>query len=162
MHKFGKEKKKCTTKRQKEAKRSVSTTSGASVTMGSSPSAERESTSETVAVAMVSVAESEGNPPKRTRIDSTFLSSADCEVRQRQTEAITTQLSSTSATERKTKSLATESQAPMSDASSSTATYTIIDLAAVNSLLEFTSCCMCRGAVNIEREKREFGIAVKL
>lgn len=162
VHKFGKKRKKCTTKRQKEPRASSLTTSGASITMGSSQSAECELARETVDVAAVFVPESGRNSPSRTRIDSTFVSSEDCEVRQQQAEAITAQVSSTSAMERKMKSLATESEAPMSDASSSAATYTVTNLAAVNSLLEFTACCVCRRGVNIEREARKFGVAVKL
>ncbi|KAM7295256.1 hypothetical protein ISCGN_024761, partial [Ixodes scapularis] len=126
------------------------------------PTTEREPASETAAASAVSeplvspVADSGG---RRTRIDSTFLTSKDREVLQRQAEKKTAELSSTSATDRKMKMLATKCDAAPS---SSPLTYTIVNLDAVNSLLELTACRVCRGSVSIERETHDFGLAVKL
>ncbi|KAH7959532.1 hypothetical protein HPB49_011646 [Dermacentor silvarum] len=67
-------------------------------------------------------------------------------------------LSSTSASKRKMRTLATARE----DSDPSAATYMIVDLSAINRLLERTNCRTCRGAVSIKNGARDYGIAVKL
>lgn len=110
---------------------------------------------------VIAAAQADGAGPavrhERIRCDSTFLTSADIAVREQQAQQRISELASVSATERKTKCLASECSAP-----SSSTTYTILDLDVVNSLLEVAVCRVCSGALTIERDTREYGIAVKL
>lgn len=107
-------------------------------------------------VAAAAVQDTGAARPERTRLDSTFLTSADCALREQQTQQRLSQLASVSATERKMKCVASDS------APSSTTAYTVVDLDVVNNLFEVGSCRVCRGDLTIERDTREYGIAVKL
>lgn len=100
----------------------------------------------------------DNRPAGHVRIDAVYLSSADKEILQRQADKKTEELASVSATERKIKL-----QAPDCGAQSSSSTkYTAVDLHTANDLLCFTECRVCKGAVSLERDVHEFGIAVKL
>ncbi|KAH7966551.1 hypothetical protein HPB49_017444 [Dermacentor silvarum] len=95
----------------------------------------------------------------RVRIDSTFLTTADRDMIERRAQQKVAELSSVSATDRKMNFLASE----CSPESASTTTYTIVDLDMVNNLLhEVSSCKVCHEELTIERDAREYGVAVKL
>ncbi|XP_077531040.1 uncharacterized protein LOC144143104 [Haemaphysalis longicornis] len=74
-------------------------------------------------------------------------------------EAITAGLSSVSGTERKLRTLRSSDN---TEPSASAPTYTIVDLSAINKLLEKTVCRVCKGDVSIEKSPREYGVAVEL
>lgn len=158
-HKFGKKRKKCAQNRKK------SSLEPTAVTL--SPLAAPESTTPMIAEAANEVAAgidapatgvADNTPASRVRLDTVYLSSADKQNPQQQADEKTEELGSVSATERKMKLLAPDCSAP----SSSSTKYTVVDLRSVNDLLCFAECRVCKGAVSVERDVREFGIAVKL
>ncbi|KAH7931697.1 hypothetical protein HPB51_029725 [Rhipicephalus microplus] len=96
---------------------------------------------------------------RAARIDATFLKSSDREVIERCAQQKAVELSLVSATDRKMSVLASQ----RGTESSSAPLYTMFDLDMVNSLLnEHSACRVCRGHLTIERDTREYGVAVKL
>ncbi|KAL3184696.1 hypothetical protein MRX96_005804 [Rhipicephalus microplus] len=140
-HKFGKKRKKTRTKRDygagaPEAQPAQDGVATSSVEMSISPP--------------VSAAASDGVSDRQrgTRLDTTFLTSADRARQQKQTEDKIASLSATSASERKLRMLATARE----DSDPSAATYGIVDFSAINKLLERTTKCRtCNGTVSIEK-----------
>lgn len=124
---------------------------------------ERDSSVEMPISAPVSAAASDGvgDRQRATRIDTKFLTSADRAQQRKETEDKISSLSSTSASERKMRTLATARE-DSDPSAASAATYVIVDLSAINRLLERTNCRTCRGAVSIKNGARDYGIAVKL
>lgn len=100
----------------------------------SSAALERESAGEGTSAA--SASDDVGDWARRTRIDTTFLSSADREQLQKRAEDKIASLSSISASERKLSTLPITHDDAGPSASAST--YTVVDLAAINSLLQHT------------------------
>lgn len=96
--------------------------------------------------------------PDRARIDTAYLTAVERDQIELQAREKIAELSSVSATERKVKCLTSEPRLE----SASTKTYTIVDLDMVNCLLKVAGCRVCGGALTIERDSREYGIAVKL
>lgn len=124
----------------------------------SSPVLEGESAGE--GTSAPSASDDVGDRARGTRIDTTFLSSADREQLQKRAEDKIASLSSISASERKLSTLPITHDDAGPSASAST--YTVVDLAAINRLLQRTRCRTCGGDVSITKGEREYGIAVKL
>lgn len=118
----------------------------------SSAALERESAGEGTSAASASDDVGDvGDRARRTRID-TFLSSADREQPQKRAEDKIASLSSISASERKLSTLPITHDDAGPSASAST--YTVVDLAAITSLVQHTTCRTC-GAESPSRKVRE-------
>lgn len=115
----------------------------------SSAALERESAGEGTSAA--SASDDVGDRARRTRID-TFLSSANREQPQKRAEDKIASLSSISASERKLSTLPITHDDAGPSASAST--YTVVDLAAITSLVQHTTCRTC-GAESPSRKVRE-------
>ncbi|KAH9383687.1 hypothetical protein HPB48_025453 [Haemaphysalis longicornis] len=119
---------------------------------GDTPAASREAAAcGSVEAANVSVGEA---------IDTTFLSSDELQRLQQQADGKIASLSSASASERKLRTLIAERDAASSETPA--ATYTVVDLAAINRLLGKAVCRLCGGNVSISRGAQDYGIAVQL
>lgn len=116
----------------------------------SSAALERESAGEGTSAA--SASDDVGDWARRTRIDTTFLSSADREQLQKRAEDKIASLSSISASERKLSTLPITHDDAGPSASAST--YMVVDLAAITSLVQHTTCRTC-GAESPSRKVRE-------
>lgn len=136
-HKFGKKRKKV---RCKQAERLREPSTG--VATDHQPAAdEAAALNATVggaaalgATAGCSIDSGESGRQQRTRLDTTFMTPDDRQRLHERAEAITAGLSSVSGTERKLRTLRSSDN---TEPSASAPTYTIVDLSAINKLLEF-------------------------
>ncbi|XP_077513403.1 uncharacterized protein LOC144124534 [Amblyomma americanum] len=89
------------------------------------------------------------------------MSPQDLERLQERADAQISELSSISTAKRKLQTLRTE-RGDTGPAATAVATYTIVDLSAINRLLEKIACRLCSGDVSIQKSTREYGVAVQL
>lgn len=150
VHKFGKKRKKGPQKENKTAQ--VMTVAAAC----GSVEAANVSVGEASTLAAVTTDALE----QRRRIDTTFLSSDELQRLQHQADGKIASLSSVSASEWKLRTLIAERDAASSETPA--ATYTVVDLAAINRLLGKAVCRLCGGDVSVLRGAQDYGIAVQL
>ncbi|KAL3210156.1 hypothetical protein MRX96_052258 [Rhipicephalus microplus] len=137
VHKFGKSRRKSVAKRRNASLPSTEPAVHLGPASDNTTTAEREPATDAHAldfaptVAAAAVQGTGAARPERTRLGSTFLTSADCALREQQTQQRLSQLASVSATERKMKCVASDS------APSATTAYTVVDLDLVNNLFEY-------------------------
>ncbi|XP_075737535.1 uncharacterized protein LOC142777115 [Rhipicephalus microplus] len=142
-HKFGRKRKKSTAKRD----------NGAGISdahlVQDGAATEHDPSDETPTSPPASPAASDDvGDRQHIRKDATFLTIADRAPQQKVSDDKISSLSAISASERKLRTLATARE----DSDPSAATYGIVDLSAINKLLERTTKCRtCSGTISIEK-----------